>query len=60
MNTKPHGEANLQKINRKIVAYQYYPPEGLVHYLLYLDQYNIEPHRESFLSDVKPEQFSLF
>ena len=32
MNTKLHGEENLQTMNMEIVGYQYYPPEVLEHY----------------------------
>ena len=46
MNTKPHGGANLQKMNMVIISYQHYPLEGMEDYqLLQLGQYNIGPHR---------------
>ena len=54
MNTKRHGGANMQTMNVVIVSYQHYPPEGTEHYtLLQLGQYNIGPHRGSFLKEVK-------
>ena len=54
MNTKPHGGANLQTMNMAVVGNQHYPSEGTDHYqLLQLGQYNIDPHRGSFLKEVK-------
>ena len=39
---KKDMNTNLQTMNMAIVGFQYYPPEGLEHYL---DQYNVGTHR---------------
>lgn len=50
MNTKPHRGFTLQKKFLDIMGHKYYPPPQSEHHrLLQLDQFNINPHRGSFL-----------
>ena len=54
MNTNPHEGVKIQIMNMAIVEYEHYPPEESEHYrIIQLDQYNIGPHRGSFLLNAR-------